>query len=264
MASVVGPLVGGALSQHASWRWCFWINLPTGGIAMILLFVFLHLNPGEKTTFREFLLTFDFLGLFLFSAGIVLFLIGFQGAETAKNGWRSAQTIAPLVIGGILITLAIIYEFYTTREPIVPPRLFRTRTTAAILIGAFIQSLIFFVASYYVPLYFQILGSSATMAGIRQLPFTLGSIVLAIVTGIIVSKTGRYRPVIWIGYLISTVGVGLLVLLEENTSHAKQEIFLLIAGIGLGALLQAPRIGLQAAMPIKDMATSTGVYALLR
>ena len=87
---------------------------------------------------------------------------------------------------------------------------------------------------------------------------------MAIASGLIVSKSGRYRPVVWAGWLVMTVGFGLMIMLDQDTSAAKQEIFILITGFGIGALFPAPLIGLQAAMPLKDMATSTATFTLLR
>ena len=185
---------------------------------MLMFMLFLHLNPPKTRTVCNLVSTFDFFGLFLTTAGFVLLLIVLQGAEV--SGWKAAQTLAPLVIGIVLLFVAAFYELYTTRESIVPPCLFHTCTTAGILISALIHAMLFFTASYYVPLYFQILGSSATMACIRQLPYSFGASIISIFSDVVISKTGKYRPWLWIGFVVTTLGNGLVTMLEENTSNS--------------------------------------------
>lgn len=168
-----------------------------------MLFFFLHLNPTPKKTVLEVARDFDFLGLFLIIAGVVCLLIGF---ETAQTSWSSAATISTIVIGAVLIVAGSINEVFTNKSPIIPPRLFKTRTTVALLISVFLHAVTFFSAAYYIPVYFQVLGSSATLAGVKQIPFSFGSALAAMASGILVSKTGKYRPTLWVGWVLMTLG----------------------------------------------------------
>lgn len=182
---------------------CFWVNLPVGGAAALVLLYFLNLNPVERKTIRQLSREFDFIGLALIISGVALLLVGFANGE---NSWSSAYTLSTLIVGAFLFIAGAVNECFTTRSPIMPPRLFRTRTTTGILISVFFHGLVFFSANYYIPVYFQILGSNATLAGIKMMPFTVGGALLSIVAGLVVSKTSKYRPTIWIGWAVMILG----------------------------------------------------------
>ncbi|KAF7294823.1 MFS domain-containing protein [Mycena indigotica] len=297
-----------ALTEKVSWRWCFWINLPTGGLAGGLLFFFLNLNPRPLKSFSQHNAEFDYVGLVLVVVGVVCVLLGFNFSETS---WTSPQTIALLVLGFVLLFVYAVYECYTTKSPIIPPRLFKasflftlscrslragqTRTTAIILTTTLLHALAFFSGAYYLPLYFQVLGASATGAGVRMLPFSLGGALVSALSGQVVSALKAYRPVLFFAWPVMTLGIffvflvirlravtgyGLMTTFDEKSGAAKEAIFPLIAALGVGCLcklllwktvgktnasiVQAPLIGLQAAMPLKDMATSTASYTFIR
>ena len=220
--------------------------------------------------------TFDWIGLLFFVSGIVLFLTGLASGGNGTFSWTSSVVLGTTITGVICLIAAVINELYTTRQPLIPPRLFKTRTTGGVLISIFLHGVVFTPALYYMPLYFQAVdGSSATFSGVQLLPLSLMTAVTATATGFIIAKTGDYRWILWICWTILTLGtisltillisgMGLLIDLKYPYNTAKSVVFQLITGIGIGGLFQTPLIALQAAMPSRDMAVATGALVLFR
>ncbi|GAA5924217.1 MDR family MFS transporter [Sporobolomyces koalae] len=261
LASACGPLLGGAFVSKATWRWCFWINLPVGAFAFAVLAYFLKLNPHTPPSTRELISDFDFLGLFLMIVGLVVLLFGFSFGET---NWSSVNTIVCLTVGCAVLAGAVFVELTTKRSAIIPPRLFKTRTSAATLVGTFFQSFCFMSVSYYMPLFFQVLGSTPLMSGVRVMPFSVGSSVVSIAAGFYVAKTRRYKPIMLVSYLIMSLGFALLATLDERSNTAQQVLYLMVIALGCGPLFQSPYIAIQSCMPVADMATATATVSLIR
>ena len=265
IASVIGPLLGGAFTDagHSGWRWCFFINLPLGAIALTIIFFSLNLNPRPRLTFREACGEFDFIGLVMVVVAVILLLLGFNYAET--KAWNVPETIALLAVGGALLVAFMAWEFQTKKKPIVPPRLVTTRTTSLILVSVLLHAFAFFAATYYLPVYFQaIFGASALMSGVYMLPYALIASILSSVVGFGITKFRAYRPFLWIGWAIMVIGYALMSTLNASSSQAKQEVFIGIAGLGTGFLFQTPLVGLMAAMPHGDLSTTVATMSLVR
>lgn len=229
---------------------------------MILVF-FLKLNPVQKTPLRMVARRFDFVGLSLLAVSIVLLLLGFQFAQSKGVGWKAPQTIIALLVGVALFVLGVVNELDTRRDPIIPPMLLKMRTTVVILIACFIHTFTLFAATYYVPLYFQILGSSATLAGLKQLPISLGASLISVVVSIIF-KPKDYLYVTWGAWAIMTLGYGLMITFDTHTKIWMQEVVLVLTGIGIGSLFQPPMVMLQKALEnVQSTQTATGTATFM-
>ena len=175
---------------------------------MAVLFFFLKLNPTKRTTISQMAKTFDWIGLLFFVSGIVLFLTGLASGGDGTFAWTSGVVLGTIIPGVVCLIVAVINELYTKKQPLIPPRLFKTRTTGGVLISVFLHGLVFTPATYYTPLYFQAVdGSGATFSGVQLLPLSLMTAVTATATGFIIAKTGDYRWILWICWTILTLGI---------------------------------------------------------
>jgi len=161
--------------------------------------------------------------------------------------------------------VAGIYELWTTQDALIPPRLLKNRTTGAILFASFFQTFAYTAGTFYLSLFYQAVnGSSAIMAGIYVLPYTLGSALVSIIASRYIFYTGRYKDMVIGGLGLSTLGFGLMISMNEHSKQLVQELFPLIAGLGMGLLFRSPFVAVEAAMYDQDRAGSTGNFFLVR
>ncbi|ODO00769.1 hypothetical protein L198_03096 [Cryptococcus wingfieldii CBS 7118] len=264
VASVLGPILGGVLTSKASWRWCFYINLPTCGVALLFLVFTLKLNPTRKLTLAEFRASFDFLGLLLLMMSSALLIVGFSRA--ADFGFDAPSSYAIIIAGGVILILAVLNFLFTQRNAIIPARMFKNRTTLFFLIGSLLHASAFLPSNYLLPQMFQGLrGDSPIQSGVHILPYSIVVAWMTVVTGQINSRLRIIRPTAWVGYAFAALGYGLFYKFYTSTaSYATQEGLLVLAAVGIGSSLQSPMLILQAAMPLKEMAAATSAWSLTR
>ncbi|KAH8901166.1 MFS general substrate transporter [Thozetella sp. PMI_491] len=263
VGSTVGPLLGGLLTTRLSWRWCFWINLPVGAIVFLSLLVFLKI-PNPHTPVLKGLKAIDWLGSILVMGGALMILLGLDFGDVT-HPWDSATVISLILFGAAVLGLFGYNEWKLTRNPIVPLRIFSTVSTSAAFGVLASNYYVFIGLSYYLPLYSQsVLGADAFTSGIYMLPLIISCFIAGAVAGVIIQKTGKYLAVMYIAQVLLSLGVGLFIDLDAESSFTKLAVFQVLTGLGVGLNSEAPRIAALAGTLHRDTAATIASINFLR
>ncbi|WVR05959.1 hypothetical protein IAU60_002986 [Kwoniella sp. DSM 27419] len=263
LANSMGPILGGVFTEKASWRWCFYVNLPLTVISMFTVALLLPLRR-PKGSMVEKLKKLDFYGSLLTLAWATLILIALSWGGS-QYAWDSAAVIAPLIIGFAVLGVFLFVEWKVVSLPLVPMRLFKNRSVSACYMTTLFNGMAFYATMYYLPQYFQVVKRvSAIRSGVLTLPLMLVQTTTAFLSGIIQSRTGDYWWNLVVGFSIWTIGLGCLSSITATTEEWKLAVFQVITAVGAGQTFQTSLVAIQGGVERKDMATATGLRNFVR
>ena len=257
VSSLLGPALGGLITDNFGWQWIFYVNVPIGAVVLVVIWRTL---PTIRD--RDAERNIDYLGAALFIAALVPFLIGFTNKQFGE--WTDPE-VGGLIALGLLLGAAFIWAESRAKEPIVPLNLFRNRAFTASVFAIFLAAMGFFAAIVFLPRWYQVVaGSSATESGYQILPLLGGLIISAVASGQIVARTGRYKALILGALVVLAIGLFLLTNLRPDTPGPLVWLWMAITGLGIGPSLAVFTLVVQNSVPVRQLGAATSNVTLFQ
>jgi EmrB/QacA subfamily drug resistance transporter len=257
IAFLIGPAIGGLITDNFGWHWIFFVNIPLGLIVLLVIWRTLPTRRDEDATSN-----IDYLGAALLVAALVPILIGLTQKQFGE--WTDPD-VGGLILLGAVMTVLFLWAESRAKEPILPLHLFRIRAFTASVFAMFLSAMGFFAAVIFMPRWFQVVeGSSATQSGYQILPLVGGLIVAAITSGQIVARTGRYKPIILGAMLVMAGGLYLMSNIEPDTPVAILALWMFITGLGVGPAFAIFTLVVQNNVPVHELGAGTSSVTLFQ